>query len=99
VYPDIFSKASRADPRKIAPVLDWCCKDHWMGARPERLTAHSNTDFGSVEKGKYADMTAVSGDPLKDFTELQRVKFVMKGGKVARNDLDADKALLSRGDK
>ena len=55
--------------------------------------------IGSVEKGKYADMIAVSGDPLKDITELQRVKFVMKGGKVARNDLDGDKALLSRGDK
>jgi imidazolonepropionase-like amidohydrolase len=55
--------------------------------------------IGSVEKGKYADMIAVSGDPLKDITELEHVKFVMKGGKVARNDLEPDKALLSRGDK
>jgi imidazolonepropionase-like amidohydrolase len=43
--------------------------------------------IGSVEKGKFADMIAVSGDPLKDISELQRVKFVMKGGKVVRNDL------------
>ena len=43
--------------------------------------------IGSVEKGKYADIVAVSGDPLADITELQRVKFVMKGGKVIRNDL------------
>jgi imidazolonepropionase-like amidohydrolase len=43
--------------------------------------------IGSIEKGKYADMIAVSGDPLQDITELQRVKFVMKGGKVMRNDL------------
>jgi len=43
--------------------------------------------IGSVEKGKFADMIAVSGDPLKDITELQRVKFVMKGGQVVRNDL------------
>src|SRR6516162_10327215 len=42
--------------------------------------------IGSVEKGKYADIIAVSGDPLKDITELERVKFVMKGGQVFRND-------------
>ena len=42
---------------------------------------------GSVEKGKFADLIAVSGDPLADITELERVKFVMKGGKVVRNDL------------
>jgi imidazolonepropionase-like amidohydrolase len=43
--------------------------------------------IGSIEKGKYADIVAVSGDPLKDITELQRVKFVMKGGKLIKNDL------------
>jgi imidazolonepropionase-like amidohydrolase len=43
--------------------------------------------IGSVEKGKYADLVAVSGDPLADISELQRVKFVMKGGKVIKNEL------------
>jgi imidazolonepropionase-like amidohydrolase len=42
---------------------------------------------GSIEKGRYADLIAVSGDPLADITELQRVKFVMKGGKIIRYDL------------
>ena len=36
--------------------------------------------------GKYADVIAVAGDPLADVTELQRVHFVMKGGKVVRDD-------------
>jgi imidazolonepropionase-like amidohydrolase len=42
---------------------------------------------GSIEKDKFADLIAVSGNPLTDITELQRVKFVMKGGKIIRNDL------------
>jgi len=42
--------------------------------------------IGSIDKGKFADLVAVSGDPLADITELQRVKFVMKAGKVIRND-------------
>ena len=42
---------------------------------------------GSIEKGKFADLIAVEGDPLRDITELQKVKFVMKGGEVVRNDL------------
>jgi imidazolonepropionase-like amidohydrolase len=41
--------------------------------------------IGSIDKGKYADLIAVSGDPLADITELQRVKFVMKGGRIVRN--------------
>jgi len=43
--------------------------------------------IGSIEKGKFVDMIAVAGDPLADIGELQRVKFVMKGGKVIRNDV------------
>jgi imidazolonepropionase-like amidohydrolase len=48
---------------------------------------HKQDTIGSIEKGKFADMIAVSGDPLQDITEMQRVKFVMKGGAVVRNDL------------
>jgi imidazolonepropionase-like amidohydrolase len=44
---------------------------------------------GAIEPGKFADLVAVSGDPIADITELERVRFVMKGGRVVRNDLTA----------
>ena len=41
---------------------------------------------GTLEPGKWADIIAVDGDPIQDVTTLERVKFVMKGGKVIKND-------------
>lgn len=41
---------------------------------------------GVLEPGAWADVIAVDGDPLKDITTLQRVKFVMKGGEVVKNE-------------
>jgi imidazolonepropionase-like amidohydrolase len=43
---------------------------------------------GSLETGAWADIIAVEGDPLKDVTTLERVKFVMKGGEVVRNEYE-----------
>ena len=48
---------------------------------------HWQDKVGTIEKGKYADLIATSGDPLHDITEMQRVKFVMKGGVVIKDDL------------
>ena len=45
------------------------------------LIGRSN-EFGSIKPGKYADLVAVEGDPLKDVTLLENVRFVMKDGKV-----------------
>lgn len=42
--------------------------------------------IGTIEPGKWADIIAVDGDPLADVTTLERVKFVMKGGEVVKND-------------
>jgi imidazolonepropionase-like amidohydrolase len=44
---------------------------------------------GAVEPGKFADLIAVTGDPIADVTELERVRFVMKDGQVIRNDIAA----------
>jgi imidazolonepropionase-like amidohydrolase len=41
---------------------------------------------GSVQTGYFADIIAVDGDPLADISALQHVRFVMKDGKVVRND-------------
>ena len=45
------------------------------------------SDIGTVEKGKFADIIAVAGNPTADVAEMERVKFVMKGGTVVRNDV------------
>jgi len=42
--------------------------------------------IGSVEKGKFADIIALPGDPLSDITVLEKVDFVMKGGRIVRDD-------------
>jgi len=41
---------------------------------------------GTLEPGKWADVIAVDGDPLKDVTVLEHVKFVMKGGASVKNE-------------
>jgi imidazolonepropionase-like amidohydrolase len=44
---------------------------------------------GAIEPGKFADLVAVTGDPIADISELEHVRFVMKDGQVVRNDLVA----------
>ena len=58
-------------------------------AAAEMLNYDWDKQIGSIEKGKFADIIAVSGDPTADVTEMERVKFVMKGGMVIRNDVGA----------
>jgi imidazolonepropionase-like amidohydrolase len=43
-------------------------------------------DMGAIEPGKFADIIAVANDPTRDITELERVRFVMKGGQVMQNE-------------
>ena len=51
------------------------------------LNYNWDTEIASVEKGKFADIIAVAGNPLNDVTEMERVRFVMKGGMVVKNAL------------
>lgn len=49
------------------------------------LLGHSDV-LGSIKPGKYADIVAVSGDPLQDISVLENVQFVMKEGKVYKGE-------------
>ncbi|PYY15219.1 MAG: Xaa-Pro dipeptidase [Acidobacteria bacterium] len=44
---------------------------------------------GAIEKGHFADIIAIDGDPVADINAMGKVKFVMKGGEVYRNDFIA----------
>jgi imidazolonepropionase-like amidohydrolase len=45
-----------------------------------------SSQFGSIKPGKYADVVAVAGDPLKDISLLENVQFVMKDGVVYKQN-------------
>ena len=45
-----------------------------------------SADIGSVQPGRFADLVAVKGDPLADIKLLQSIGFVMKAGKVYKQD-------------
>ena len=75
-----------------AKEIEWMVKDGMNAAQSIRAATSDAAKLmgwqdrvGTVEAGKFADLIAVDGDPLKDITELQRVKFVMKGGVVVRS--------------
>jgi imidazolonepropionase-like amidohydrolase len=56
-------------------------------AAPAVLNYNWADRIGTIEKGKFADLAAVAGNPLTDITEMERVRFVMKGGVVVKNDI------------
>ena len=77
-----------ANARQFAVMVRW-----GMPASQAILSATSvaadllnlSKDIGSIEAGKYADIIAVTGNPLGDISVLEDVKFVMKGGRIIKN--------------
>jgi imidazolonepropionase-like amidohydrolase len=71
--------------KEFALMVNWGMKPMQaiQSATIAGATALDQQDrFGTIEAGKFADIVAVGGDPTADITELERVKFVMKGGVV-----------------
>jgi imidazolonepropionase-like amidohydrolase len=56
--------------------------------------------IGILEKGKYADVIAVPGNPLSDVNTFDHVLFVMKEGKIIRNDIkQTERKVAEKGNK
>ncbi len=66
-------QAIQAATIKAAELMDYS-QEHW------------SKEVGAIDPDKYADIIAVQGNPLDDITQLEHVKFVMKGGVVYKND-------------
>jgi imidazolonepropionase-like amidohydrolase len=61
------------------------------GTRDSARMLRLDGEVGTLEAGKFADLIAVDRDPRHDLSVLQRVRFVMRGGRVVRHDADATK--------
>jgi imidazolonepropionase-like amidohydrolase len=46
-------------------------------------------EIGTIAPGLHADIIALDGDPIQDITAVRRVVFVMKDGKVYKNEANA----------
>lgn len=78
--------------KQFAKMVEWGMKplDAIQAATVNAADAVGWSDkVGVLEPGHFADVIAVSGDPLANVRELESVKFVMKGGTVARNEFAA----------
>lgn len=77
---DALEHASLADEESFTVAKQhgtWFCVDIYNG--------DDTAAEGEIEKGRYGDLIAVSGDPLTDVSRLTSVAFVMKGGVVVKD--------------
>lgn len=76
--------------RQFAKMVEWGMKpiDAIQAATINAADLIGWSDkVGAIEKGHYADVIAIEGDPLADVKSLENVGFVMKGGVVVKNEL------------
>lgn len=77
-----------ANARQFAVMVKWGMPQAQALLSATSLAAEMlglSKDLGSIEAGKYADVIAVTGDPLTNISTLEEVKFVMKGGKIIKD--------------
>jgi imidazolonepropionase-like amidohydrolase len=77
------------DPAKEFPLMVKYGMTPMQAIRAATTTAaellDKQNDIGSVVPGKFADIVAVKGDPLKDISLLEKIDFVMKGGEIYKS--------------
>jgi imidazolonepropionase-like amidohydrolase len=56
----------------------------------------ASNDIGTIEAGKYADLVAVPGNPLDDIRVLEAIPFVMKGGRIVKDEAGCSSAVDQR---
>jgi imidazolonepropionase-like amidohydrolase len=77
--------------KQFAKMVEWGMKpvDAIQAATINAAELLGWAKIGSLETGHFADLIAVSGDPLADVRVLESVKFVLKGGTIYRNEFAA----------